>query len=400
MPNGTAIVGPGSELKRKQWVQEGLAVGTSKSFTAPYTGTSMDSVVYQKNDVSKKEGHEVVFEFEGNLTAEAVMDKETAFGTGEPKRIFSDKIRVRRARTTTDEGDKFDGVDINSMDLNEFADSRAKLTDKWVRLKDQAVFDVMQMSPTHRIVTNNFTFNDLIAIENCIKTGTNLVSMTDASKAMDRRRPLSPYRLQNGEAVWLFLVDSYAKSKILSDNPSQRIFANADLRGDGNRLLKGVIGRIGNLLIVEAPTFFGATKGTKTAGDFVSPDGYALFNRTRIDISGLRTFNVAQNDAKVLPKVWTGEELPTATTDKIFTRGLLLGAGAVQFAMGKAPDFHIQKSQDFGIKTESCMEFWCGCKATKLYAESGDYDTPVAGISYGIIGVDIDITSIVRPTKP
>lgn len=394
---GTGVVMPGSELERKNWVKEGLILASSQSFTGPYTGTSMGSVIYQKNDISKENGHEVVFQFEGNLVASAVMDKETAFGTGEPKRVFSDRIRVRRARTTADEGDKFDTININAVKLSTFDDSRAKLADKWVRIKDQAIFDVLQGSTTERLITNNFTFNDLLAIEHSIKTGTNFVTMADAQKKADKRRPLSPYKLNNGEYVWLFLIDNSAKTKILSDLPTQNILTNADVRGNDNRLIRGVFGKIGSLLLVEAPTFFGETKGTKTAGDFVSDEGYALFDKTDIEISGLRQFYVANNDAKILPKAWTGEHIAVASTDKVFSRGLLLGAGAVQFAMGKAPDFKVQSSPDFGIKTESCMEFWVGCKCTKLYAENGDYYTKLAGNSYGSIAVDIDVTSLVKP---
>lgn len=392
--NGTAVVPINSPLKRKEWLREGMVQAQSKSFTASYTGNTMDSVVYQKNDI--KAGHEVDFQFDGNLVAEGVVDKETAFGTGEPKRTFSDRIVVRRFRTTVDEGDRFDGVDIGAVDLNEMGDSRRKLADKWVRFKDQAILDVMQQGATHRIVSNNFTFNDLLAMENCLKTGYGYVQMDDATKSLGRRLPLNPYRLENGDSIWLFIVDSLAKTKILSDLPTQTLLQNADIRGDGNRLIRGVLAKIGSLVIVEAQTFFGTTKGTKLTGDFVQ-NGYATWNRTAIQASGLRHFRVANNNTKLAPKSWSGEDLPEAANDKIFSRGVLLGAGAVQFAMGKSPDFHIQKSEDFGIKSESCLEAWVGCKATTLIPESGDYDIPLGYMSHGIVAVDMDVTSIVKP---
>lgn len=392
--NGTAVVPMNSPLKRKEWIREGLLQAQSKSFTAGYTGTSMDSVVYQKNDITA--GHEVVFQFDGNLVAKGVVDKQTAFGTGEPKRTFSDRVEVRRFRTTVSEGDKFDGVNIDAIDLNEHSDSRDKLADKWIRVKDQAILDVMQQGATHRIVTNNFTFDDFRAIENSIKTGYGYVAMDDASKSLGRRLPLNPYRLENGESVWLLLDDSLGVTKILADAGIKDLLKSADLRGDGNRLIKGVLGKIGNLVIVEAQTFFGTTDDSKVTGDFVQ-NGYATWNRTAIQIAGLRHFRVANNNAKATAKYWSGEALPTANNDKVFSRAVLLGAGAVQFAMGKAPDYHIQKSQDFGIMSESCLEAWVGCKATTLIPESGDYDIPLGYMSHGIVAVDIDVTSIAKP---
>lgn len=390
-----------SILKRHEWMKQGMIQAKSLSFTAPYTGSTMDSVVWQQNKSAENGGdggHETRFQFDGNLVSTGVMDDETAYGTGETKPLFSDFIRFRRMRTTVSNGDKFKAVEINSLPLTEFQDSRDKLSDKWVRMKDQVIFDVAQQSATHRIVANDFSFNSFLTMENALKTGIGLVEMLDATKATAQRTPLRPYRLENGDSVWLFLIDSYAKTKFLTDPNAQAIIQSADVRGSDNMLIKGVIGRLGNLLVVEAPVFFGETLGTKLSGDFVDPLGYGTWNRTKVQISGLRTFHVGNNDTKIVPKKWSGENITTAANDKIFSRGLLLGAGAIQFSLGKPPEFHVQHSPDYGITSESCLEAWVGCKATKLYKESGEqYPVPIEGDSFGIIAVDIDVTSLVKP---
>jgi hypothetical protein len=53
-----------------------------------------------------------------------------------------------------------------------------------------------------------------LAIETALKTGKGFVapSATGAANtgtAAGRRAPLEPFRLQNGESVWLFVIDSY-----------------------------------------------------------------------------------------------------------------------------------------------------------------------------------------------
>ena len=68
-----------------------------------------------------------------------------------------------------------------------------------------------------------------------------------------------------------------------------------------------------------------------------------------------------------------------------------MGAGAFQYGFGKMPDYKLQMSQDFGIKSESMMEIWCGVKAAKYTVENTDYSTPIGGISNGLIALDIKL---------
>lgn len=388
----TAVVSIDSELVRKDWMMKGLIQANSRSFTAAYTGSSFDSIVYQETNLSASKGHTVVFDFDGNLVGHAVKNKETATGTGESKKKFSDTLTVDRYRFVVDNGDKFDGVNIGDLSITEHTDSRAKLSDLWVRVKDQAILDVAQQSATHRIYLGaTFSFDQFLDMENIVKTGVGYKSMTDVRNAADKRLPLKPFYLENGQPVWLFVVDSSMKTMLMKSTGASSLFAGADVRGNDNRLISGVLGRIGNFLIVEAPVFFGETLNTLKTGDFVDSAGYAQLDRTRIQVSGLRQFNGAQDS--IAPTLWTGETIATKPgQDKLFSRGLILGAGGIQFALGKAPDYKWERSKDFGITSESCLETWCGVKATKLFAENSDYNTKIGGISHGIVAVDVQIS--------
>ncbi len=106
---GTGALNASSQLVRNKWVREGLIQKASRSFWAPYTGKTADSIIYQVNDASKEAGHQIRFDFSGNLTQRARKNKETAVGTGEVKRKFSDLITVDRYRQVVDNGDKFTG---------------------------------------------------------------------------------------------------------------------------------------------------------------------------------------------------------------------------------------------------------------------------------------------------
>lgn len=381
----TAQVRLGSDLERKQWMREGLVQAASKSFWSPLTGNTMDSVVFQAKTDTAGSGHTVVFDFDGNLSGKAKRGKETAYGTGETKRKFSDKLTVERYRLVVDNGDKFDGANIGDLTINEHTDSRTKLGDLFVRFKDQSLFDAAQglittnndviQTPSHVIdLGTTFTWNVLTDIEKTIKTSTGFT-------AGGVRRPLQPYKLQNGEPVWLYVIDAHMAAMLRKDTAGyQNILRSADVRGDGNRLISGVIGKIGSMIVMEAPLFFGATAGT-TAG--------FGFNDSEIEISGLRQYD-GTDPATAL---WTGQEGFNYASTNLHSRGLILGAGALELAFGKQPDYKFQESQDFAISAESAVEFWMEAQKTKLISESGgDYKAAkLAGYDYGVVVTDLEV---------
>lgn len=368
-----------SELKRKGWMRQGLVQAAAKSFWTPLTGNSKDSVVFQAKNESAGEGHTVVFDFNGNLNGKAVRGKETAFGKGEEKRKFSDKLVVDRYRLVVDNGDAFDGVEIGDLEISQHSQSRAMLGDLFVRFKDQALFDAAQgllktqagtaMAPTHIIdLGSTFDFNSLITVETAIKTGVGFT--TGAS-----RRPLDPYMTSDGRPMWLLIVDPAMAAKLKQSTGFQTISKDADIRGNDNRLISGVIGRLGNLVIREADAFYGYTDATGTTWGM---------NDTGIEIAGLRQKDAAGK--------WTGQA-GFSTAGNVYSRGLILGAGAMQLGYGKMPDYKYQESQDFGIKSESALEVWMEVKKTSLNLEQGENykQAKISNLDYGVIALDLQV---------
>jgi hypothetical protein len=384
----TGVVALTSDLVRKKWMREGLLQAASKSFWSPYTGTSKDSIVFQKNDASASEGHTVVFDFDGNLSQRAIKGKDTAFGKGEQKKKFSDKITVERYRLVVDNGDKFDAVNIGDLAISEHGDSRTKLGDLFVRFKDQAIFDTAQgvkgnVQPTHKLnvdaSTTNLAYSDLVNIETALRTGVGFKSgLPDATTAAASRAPLAPYRLADGRSIWLMIIDPQTAANIKSNTTANSgimaLAQLADLRGNDNRVFKGIIGQVGQLVLVEAEAFFGTSDGT---------DATALgLNQSDIEIAGMRQYD-ATNSA------WSGQ---AAYASAEYSRNLILGAGAIQLAFGKQPDYKFKTSQDFDIKSESAVEFWMESQKTNLTAENSDYaKAKRAALDHGVIAFDVKL---------
>ncbi len=377
----TAVVSLTSDLVRKKWMREGLIQAASKSFWNTYSGATKDSIVFQANNSSASDGHTVVFDFDGNLSGKAIKGKDTAYGKGEQKKKFSDKITVERYRLVVDNGDEFDGVNIGDLSINQHADSRTKLGDLFVRFKDQSVFDAAQgnlgQAPSHTIdLGTTFTWTDLLDIENILKTSNGFTTG-------GVRRPMDSFRTADGKPLWLFIIDSAMKNVLMQDATAvtgfATIMANADVRGNNNRLISHIVGRVGQLLIVESDQFFGTTDGSVT--------GWEL-DASEIEISGLRQY--AGADPTTAP--WTGQTGFAYNHANLHSRGLIMGAGAMQLAFGKMPDYKFQESQDFGIKSESAVEFWMESQKTNMTAEQSDYESAkVADLDYGVVAVDLEV---------
>jgi len=344
---------------------------------------SRESPVYQRNDESASDGHTVVFDFDGALSGKAVRGKAQAYGTGEQKKKFSDKITVERYRLVVDNGDKFDAVDIGNLNQSAHADSRSKLADLFIRFKDQALFDTAQgfkngLAPTHSIQIDasvtRLSYTDLVNIEKTLRTGIGYFTGTFGSIVpATQRAPLAPYRLADGRSIWLMIIDPFTAANIkgnLAAGGIMPLATTADLRGSENRVFRGLLGQIGQLVLVEAEAFFGVTTANTLDG-------------SAIEIAGMRQWDS-------LNAAWSGE---ATFASAVYSRNLILGAGALQMAFGKQPDYKFQASTDFGIKSESAVEFWMESKKVNLTAETaGDYAAAkVTNLDYGVIAVDIKL---------
>ncbi len=382
MADGTGKVDIGSPLVRKAWMSEGLIQKAGTSFWAPYKGKTFDSIIMAKNDISASKGHTVTFDFDGNLSGKPVKGNSTAKGTGEQKKKFSDSLTVADYRYVVDNGTSFDGVNIGDLSINSHSDSRNKLADLWVRSEDQAYFDLAQQEADYglRIAKASYDLDFIGKLEVAVKTGTGFINQAGTA-ITEKRVPLKPFKLSNGEPVWLYVIDVTAKAAFIK--AAGTVLQAADVRGNENRLISGVIGKIGSFLIVEAQSFF----GDSGADAITSDDGYYNYDSTGVEIQGLRQA-VRSGSAGSYTYKWSGQ---TGFTTANISRGVVLGAGAFQKANGMMPDYKYEGT-DFDKFSESCLETWCAAKPSKLVIENSDYaDGKVAGYNYGIVFVDVEL---------
>ena len=375
MENPTGLYGDTSELQRKQWVLEGLLQKKSDNLFAGLIGTSASSVIYQRNMASQKDGNRVTFDYDGNYATSGFLGKEQAYGKAGNKKKFTSGVTIQRVRYTVNNGDKFDAKAIGATQLSEHSNSRDLLADNFTRSNSQNFINAFQgslsgitashiISPsgTHTIEDANLTSTDDKWDFDFIQELDEMLSTGDGFAKGAKRRPLDPI---NGK--FLVYLDSSAHLQLLQDAAVRTIFQHADVRGNDNILLKNVIGEFGNLVFIKMPNFFGSLRNNRISGDIVEIAG-----AKKADANGL----------------WSGDvNFDNAATQ--YARSFVVGANAIQYGMGEAPDYRVQESNDYAINSESALITYMGIQKTQLVAENEDYiEAKVGGLDYGVIVID------------
>ena len=383
-------------LERQKWVKDGLLSKVVKSFWLPFTGNNSSAIIYQEIDARCSTGHNVVFDFSGHLTGK-FHKGDVTYGKGEIKRKFSSTLAVDSLKLLVFNGTKFKNCAIDDLESTQHSNSISELGDLFIKQKDQLIFDTIQgalgQNPSHIYnLGSNFEYNDLLYISNNASKGDNLVG-SDANGIVDdtvvpvTRSPINSFKSDGTMDMHLCVIDMYMAIKLKADPKYQTIVINADVRGNNNRSLSMVVGKLGNVIYVEAPAFFGSTEGK---GAFNADD-------TEIEFSGLRRY-AKLADGTI---AWEGQveftkaydlwrnRVAVPTTIEIYSRGALLGASAVQIAFGMMPDYELQEA-DFRASSESQLEAWLALKKTILTVERGiDYKGKVADIDYGTFAIDM-----------
>jgi len=383
-----------SKLVRNTWVKKGLVQKQSLSFWSPLKGTTLDACIVQSQTSSADDGHTIVMDYTGNYAGAARKGKEKAYGYGGVKLQFSDKITSERLRYPINNGDAFSGKEVGNLAITEHANSISLLSDNFVRQNDQFFFDCGQgylrgEKPTHAFLPGGKTaskdlvsgdvmgYDEFLALETAEKTGKGWT-------IGGNRRPMKPYQggTENNGAnpapVYLHILTALQAANLKQDTVFKSIVSQGDVRGRDNMLLSGSIGRVGNSVYMEAPSYHGEE-------DEVGNNG---LGKSVVEMSGLRRIKVKADGTELFEGTEAYDAEVTAGT-KVIDRGLIIGAGAFSEGIGMDPDYKYKSSEDFDIDSESVLEWWGNVQATILKPENGDYKSAKIGnMTFGLAYFD------------
>lgn len=409
-----------SDLERRNWTHKELCLNPSPSFWTPYKGLDCHSIIYQKNDMTCTDGITSVFDFDGFLTGSSVRGAGEACDVEyEDKRKFSGIISAEMQSFYVNNGNRFSGCIIGDLNLPQHKHSIKLLKPLQQNQKDQAIFDhvsgaVVDENPTHVIVMDKLDYEAIeVTIPTAVKSGIGMHptlsnGLPDKSKFADKRRALTGYRLENGTPMYLALFDFYALQKLKNDDKYVNIKINGDVRGANNAVLSGVVGKQGQFYYVESPLFMGATKaGMFRHMEHTEIEGaglrrYATDGVTSIVWEGQPLFDgmeaIAREEVAIIQEAInsgaTDAEIQALEDGReafIYSRGAILGAGAVMELNGQKPRYDVEWS-NFKKSSKSMLEIFYNTKRVMLMLELGkQYKHKVNDISFGIINVDVKV---------
>ena len=427
-----------SPLIRKQWVVEGMIGKAHQSFWTPYTGDTDSAIIYQNKDLSCGLNQVITFDFDGKLTGEGMQGWGEVCGIGETDRKFSSQLKMDVFSWMTTGQLKTDACDINDLELYYHKGARSRLMDLYLRHKDQFIFDTfvgaLGCPPTHIYDLGcSFEFSDIMEISNAAKEGIGFKKPNPNGTVSDQdaedRMPLEGFKLSNGNPVYLMVITSKMAMSLKQNPAYQTIMVHGDVRGNNNAVISGIIGQHENIIFVTAPTFSGSTKGKGKFKPVVD---------SKITFSGLRRFAVGadgvvvwqgQRDFRKIEKLADQEKLAKAQAEadlerlneaiktatgakktalqaeidnaqatidaprqnKVYSRGLLLGQSAGQFAYGQPADYQVEPTR-FKRRYDSLLDVFMNFQKTQLELEMGeDYEgATVTELDYGVIAVDME----------
>ena len=393
---GRSKVAYDSPLIRKGWVVGKLQDCKAMSFFAPFTSKEFGKApIYNHSQTNCSAGHTFVLDLKGKSMGGAVEGGGCVDGDCLPKGTrFSEGLTAKQWRWCVDNGDKFSNCETGNLESTEHSDSMTDLGEMYTVGLDQVRFDLFQgvdgTNPSYIYdAGKGLTFNGTMLMNNAVKTGRGFKLSTKAgalgTERAPRRAPLPTTSCGNVKGAIIVVVDSYMMTSLRLDPRFQTIMINADVRGSNNQMftVHTEALKLGKTHYIEAPSYAGVTpkSGWKMLGDTV-------------DTAGLRRYAV-KDDGSV---VWEGTEafdveeekfLDDPTTAKIYSRGFILGYGALIEGFGDGLDYTL----DWGKHkkcSSSMLEIVYNAKKTKLVKESGECPVfNIAGEDYGIIAVDM-----------
>ena len=325
-----------------------------------------------------------------------VGDGKELEGKGEKPITYHLSFDINRVVFVQQSVSRMEAADTGTQAYASVNDLMERLADRYMKWMDQAKTDMLQGGmkddPLSHVIDfeDQFGYNELLALEEYLQTGQKpqvrnssgvARALTFSDPFVDRIPP-SPFMVVNNKPYWLLVIDTKTRHKLLQSVPLQNILREGDVRGNGNRLLTGVIGTIGCLMIKEMPYAIGGKIRSNL-------NWWDQGDIEEVQIPGLRELDVnseAETTAGRIPK-WTGQPGFKAGGAKT-SMCLLLGGGCVFYATAASPRYETN-SQQFRETWEAAFLTYLEWQRLTLDVTTVDRHRAYAGYHKGITGIKV-----------
>lgn len=441
VPLNSSLVNPNSNLHYFSWVRRNMLEAHRMSPFDALIGKSNESVIYKAfNENGGMQGHQVVFDILGEMVKGGITDDQTASGKGETFRLFEDSLWIQQFRYVGKHPTRYEAHDVNRNNLADPQPMMNALRSRYLKYRDQRFYDNLQgllarpngggsiipQHPTHLMVYGvggsngvaKFSYDQWQEVQENIAIGENWAYGS-------KRRPLDPFKTEMTEQMlmpqrncYLMFIDASVAKIIKNDiNGFRNIMTSGDVRGNKNRVIEGVIGKIDEMIFVKIPTFYGKTAYNEKVGAYdTTATGDAA--ATGVIANKANSISEIENPNNVFPIEDERNEIyrtglrqrdgngyysgqpnfgvqqgGTQLHNERWVRCPVVGGSAMQYGIGLEPTF-TRELKDGGNQLESFLTTWYSIQKTKLKEakEGSDYEgANITGIDLGCFCVDIRV---------
>lgn len=260
----TTSIATSHGLTNEQWEAKLYKTYQEKTFFSKFKGTSEDSIVQVKRELTKKAGDAITFGLAGTLSGAGVSGN-SVLGTGdtsneEAMNFYDQRVVIDQIRN----GTRIAGImDEKRVAFNMREQAKTQLSDWMARNEDAALFTAIN---TADLVATGFIAGTGLTVDAVIDMKKEAMFPSDDNvSAGVKTRKLNPIRLAMGEEVFVLGVNPSDAAALKKSSDFKTYQYNGNVRGGDNPIFTGALGNINGVIIHEhsgfaagAPVLMGA----------------------------------------------------------------------------------------------------------------------------------------------
>ena len=234
----TSAVDVAPELRMQAWAKEVYEAGRRKSFFDKFTGTSPNSIIQVKEELTRQAGDAIIIPLLMPLTGSGISGDNILEGNEEALVYRDFKVTIDQIRN---------GVLIKGRmaekqtQINMRKDAREALSDWLATYVDKKIFEVLSTDPTpDRIVYGgSATSEDSIGAADIFDTS--LIGKAKRVALADENTMVKPIKI-DGKDTYIMIVDQYQARDLVNDEKWLAAQQYANVRGENNPIFSGALG--------------------------------------------------------------------------------------------------------------------------------------------------------------
>ncbi|MBQ7629156.1 MAG: N4-gp56 family major capsid protein [Selenomonadaceae bacterium] len=226
------------ELIMRAWAKSTYEAGKSKSFFEKFTGTSPDSIIQIKEELSRQAGDTIVIPLLMPLTGAGITGDNELEGN-EEQLIYRDfTVQIDQIRN----GVRLKGrMAEKQVQVDMRRDAREGLANWLATYIDKKIFEELSTDPTPDRIVYGGSATSEGAIGAADVFDTTLIGKAKRIALADENTMVKPIRI-NGNDTYIMVIDQWQARDLTSDEKWIAAQQHANIRGEKNPIFSGALG--------------------------------------------------------------------------------------------------------------------------------------------------------------